>query len=281
LKSFILIVVLTTAIVVSCTGYMLQTHVVQPGDTLYDISRKYNVGISTLLDFNNIDDPRRIQVGERIVLPQPDGLLYEVKKDDTINYIAKMFFTSTRDVLNANNMEYDDIIVPGQRIFIPFSIINKYQYIPVQVRFRWPVYGVISSHYGWRIHPITNQESFHSGLDIAVSEGAPIFAAEAGEVIFTGLNGGYGYMVEIKHDDGTITKYAHMSHISVYEGQPVEMGSFIGRVGTTGFSTGPHLHFEIRNNDLRSVNPLSKLPALDLMYVIKGYDEDNTSTGGK
>jgi murein DD-endopeptidase MepM/ murein hydrolase activator NlpD len=114
-----------------------------------------------------------------------------------------------------------------------------------------------------------------------VSEGAPIFAAEAGEVIFTGLNGGFGYMIEIKHADGTVTRYAHLSHISVYEGQSVEMGSFIGRVGTSGFSTGPHLHFEIRNSDLRSFNPLSKLPALDLMYVIKGYDEDNTSTGGK
>lgn len=262
-------------------GYMLQTHVVQPGDTLYDISNKYNVRISTLLDFNNIDNPRRIQVGERIIFPQPDGLIYEVKKGDSINYIAKMFFTSTKDILEANNLNYDDIIVPGQRIFVPFSVINKYQYVPIQVKFRWPVYGLISSHYGWRIHPITNQESFHAGLDIAVSEGAPIFAAGSGEVIFAGLNGGYGYMVEIKHDDGTFTRYAHLSRISVYEGQPVKMGSFIGRVGTTGFSTGPHLHFEIRTNDLRSVNPLSKLPAVDLMYVIKGYDEGNTSTGGK
>ncbi|MFO7880935.1 MAG: M23 family metallopeptidase [Kosmotogaceae bacterium] len=281
MKSFIMIVVLATAIVFTGMGYILQTHVVQPGDTLYDISKKYNVGISTLLDFNNIEDPRKIQVGEKIIYPQPDGLIYEVKKGDSITYIAKIFFCSTNDVLRANNLNYDSIIVPGQRIFIPFSVINKYQYIPSQVRFRWPVYGIISSHYGWRIHPITNQESFHSGLDIAVSEGAPIFAADAGEVSFTGLNGGYGYMVEVEHEDGTVTRYAHMSRIGVYEGQSLEMGSFIGRVGTTGFSTGPHLHFEIRNNDLRSVNPLSKMPAIDLMYVIGGYDEGNTDTGGK
>lgn len=262
-------------------GYTLQTHVIQPGDTLYDISNKYSVSISTLLDFNNIENPRKIQVGQKIVYPQPDGIIYEVKKGDSISYIAKMFFCSPGDVLRANNLDYDEIIVPGQRIFIPLRVFNKYQYVPSQARFRWPVYGVISSHYGWRIHPITNQESFHSGLDIAVSEGAPIFAAEAGEVIFTGLNGGYGYMVEIKHSDGTVTRYAHMSRISVYEGQTVETGSFVGRVGTTGFSTGPHLHFEIRNNDLRSVNPLTRLPAVDLMYVIRGYDEGNTDTGGK
>ncbi|AKI98363.1 peptidoglycan-binding protein [Kosmotoga pacifica] len=266
---------------VSSFGYIIVTYVIKPGDTLYSIAKKHDLHVSTILDFNEIEDPRNLKIGDTILFPQPDGLLYEVKEGETLTYIAKLFFAPVEDIVKANNIKNSDVIIPGQKLFIPMDSINKYGYEPMERIFRWPVYGVISSNYGWRTHPITGKLAFHTGLDIAAPMGAPIFAAATGYVVFAGLKGGYGYMVEIQHDNGMITRYAHMSHISVYVGQRVFMGSLLGRVGATGLATGPHVHFEVRDNEYRTVDPLSTLPAKDLMYVIRGYQDGNTDAGGK
>ena len=278
-----LLALLVMLVVVSITsfGYVIITYTIQQGDTLYSIAKEHELHVSTILDFNDIEDPKSLKIGEKIVFPQPDGLLYEVKKGETLSYIAKLFFAPVEDIIKANSIKNGDIIVPGQKLFVPMDSINKYDYKPIERPFRWPVYGVISSNYGWRQHPITGKLAFHTGLDIAAPMGAPIFAAADGYVTFAGLNGGYGYMVEIQHDDGMVTRYGHMSHISVYVGQRVFMGSLLGRIGATGLATGPHVHFEVRDNEYRTVDPLSTLPAKDLMYVIRGYQEGNADTGGK
>ncbi|MDI3524028.1 M23 family metallopeptidase [Kosmotoga sp.] len=267
-------------------AYMLLTYEVQPGDTLYEIARRFDVHISTILDFNDIENPRLLRVGEQLIIPQPDGLLYEVKKDDTLTYIAKLFFTPLEPLLKANNLTRDSWVFPGQKIFIPASIINVFAYEPIEKPLRWPVYGYISSYYGMRIHPITGQRKFHTGLDIAAPEGAPIFAAGSGTVVFAGFDKGYGYMVEIMHDDGeTVTRYAHMSHISVYVGQHVYAGDLLGRVGSTGLATGPHVHFEVRRlaADGKSYprDPIAFLPTRDLIYYVREYKHDGTQSGGK
>lgn len=110
----------------------------------------------------------------------------------------------------------------------------------------WPVAGRISSGFGTRTHPLTGQRRLHAGLDIAAPAGTPIRAAAAGRVASAGPRGGYGLTVDVVHGDGTVTRYAHQSQLLVARDQAVAAGQVIGRVGSTGNSTGPHLHFEVR-----------------------------------
>ncbi len=118
-----------------------------------------------------------------------------------------------------------------------------------------PVHGRITSKFGWRIHPITGVRKMHTGLDIAAPIGTAIVAAGGGQIIWAGHKGGYGNAVMIDHGHGKTTLYGHMSSFCVRIGQVVAKGELIGRVGSTGFSTGPHCHFEIRINGV-PVNPL-------------------------
>jgi murein DD-endopeptidase MepM/ murein hydrolase activator NlpD len=125
-------------------------------------------------------------------------------------------------------------------------------------KFIWPVRGRITSYFGWRNHPILRKKKYHSGLDIAVPTGTPIAAADAGVVIFCGRNGGYGNMIALDHGNGLSTVYAHCSELLVTKGQTVAKGDIVAKAGSTGLSTGPHVHFEIRKNGV-PVNPMSSL----------------------
>lgn len=118
--------------------------------------------------------------------------------------------------------------------------------------------GYISSSFGYRIDPITKIRTFHNGLDIAGNDRTPIYAAQDGVIIFSGVNGGYGNCVIIDHGEGMITLYAHCSSLSVTKGESVSRGDNIARVGNTGRSTGPHLHFEVRING-KLINPINFL----------------------
>ncbi len=119
---------------------------------------------------------------------------------------------------------------------------------PGNHRFIWPVNGPITSPFGPRTHPITGDSRMHTGVDIGASSGTPIKAAGDGVVVMAGYNGGYGNWTLIDHGDGTATGYAHQSSIGVRIGQHVSTGEVIGQVGSTGASTGPHLHWEVRVN---------------------------------
>ena len=120
--------------------------------------------------------------------------------------------------------------------------------------FIWPADGVISSGFGWRWGRL------HAGIDIAAPIGTPVLAAATGVVDYAGWSdGGYGNMIDIRHPDGTITRYGHLNEIFVKEGQSVEQGQSIAAMGSTGFSTGPHLHFEIRPNGGNAIDPMSFL----------------------
>ena len=126
-------------------------------------------------------------------------------------------------------------------------------------RFIWPCRGEITSYFGWRTHPIFGTTKYHSGMDIAVDYGTPILAADSGTVIYSGWLGGYGYAVMIDHGSGLVTLYAHNQSLNVYEGQYVTKGSCIAYAGSTGYSTGPHCHFEVRLHG-EVTEPLNYLP---------------------
>ncbi len=121
---------------------------------------------------------------------------------------------------------------------------------------RMPVQGRLTSSFGERFHPILGYERFHAGVDLGAAAGTPIVAAADGKVMSAGWAGGYGQAVAIAHAGGIETKYGHMSRIAAYAGELVHRGDVIGYVGSTGLSTGPHLHFEVMKNG-RPVNPLS------------------------
>jgi len=112
----------------------------------------------------------------------------------------------------------------------------------------FPVRGRISSQFGLRVHPKTREERNHLGIDIVAKEGAPVFATADGRVMFSGKRRGYGKVVVVDHGFGFQTVYAHNSRLSVYSGALVKRGQVIARVGSTGHTTGPHLHYEIRKN---------------------------------
>lgn len=123
----------------------------------------------------------------------------------------------------------------------------------------WPTSGPITSPFGWRTHPIFGTQRYHSGIDIGADYGDAVVAADGGVVIYADWMGGYGKAVVIDHGGSISTLYAHNSQLLVSEGQRVYKGETISRVGSTGYSTGPHLHFEVRQNG-SPTNPLSYLP---------------------
>ncbi len=126
-------------------------------------------------------------------------------------------------------------------------------------RFMWPCTGPITSYYGWRTHPIFGTTKYHSGMDIAVDTGTPIHAADSGTVVYSGWLGGYGNCVMIDHGGGLVSLYAHNSSLAVGEGQYVQKGTVVAYAGSTGYSTGPHCHFEVRLHG-EVTEPLDYLP---------------------
>lgn len=133
----------------------------------------------------------------------------------------------------------------------------------------WPVEPVrVTSSFGVRTDPFGVGDRMHGGIDLAAPEGQPVWCAAAGRVRFAGWRGGYGLSVEVEHEGGMVTRYAHLSKVDVQEGQPVEQGRLLGRAGASGRATGPHLHFEVWRFGL-PVDPLDELP-LDARYSAAG-----------
>lgn len=161
------------------------------------------------------------------------------------------------------------VVCQGQyRADIDFDSINKR---PVSG-------GRISSHYGWRRHPITQQYRMHTGIDYAVPIGTPVVAAQHGKVVFVGRQGGYGNLVVIKHNDTYRTVYAHLDRFKVNNGDWVEQGQVIALSGNTGLSTGPHLHYEIRKNGL-SLNPLTGESQSNHILTLKQSNQSTLPKG--
>ncbi|MGE5219661.1 MAG: LysM peptidoglycan-binding domain-containing M23 family metallopeptidase [Chloroflexota bacterium] len=197
-------------------------HVVRPGENLFRIGKAYDVTYEEIARLNSIRDPRQIRVGQRIFIPGATRQL-------PVEIITPMESTVT---------------TPG----LPPQDFNGSSLL-------WPVSGSINSGFGPR------GASFHDGVDIAATEGTPIFAVQDGEVIYSDQLRGYGNIVIVRHEGGIVSVYAHNQVNLARQGQRVTRGQIIAKVGSTGRVTGPHLHFEIRKNNLAQ-DPLRYLPQL-------------------
>lgn len=212
----------------------------------------------------------------RFVSNKPQGNSTSAQRSERVN-VASIPSEPSLDNISQNNASQNPDLVSVVPIQIEYynptmspaigdmgspnlpSINSPDPYLPDSQRpfngYIWPAKGVFTSGYGWR------WGRMHRGIDIAAPVGTPIFAAADGEVIFSGWNsGGYGNLVRIKHPDGSVTLYAHNSKLLVRRGQYVTQGQQIAKMGSTGFSTGPHLHFEIHPNGSKAVDPIAFLP---------------------
>ena len=238
-----------------------QNYTVRSGDTISGIAKKFGLGnISTLISVNDIGNVRQLAAGQKLKIPSIDGVVYSVKSGDSLNSIVSKYNISLEALVDVNELS-SEILQKGQQLFIPGVGLDKQTLqnamgdmfkMPISAKFRW------SSPYGSRIDPIAGVKSFHTGVDMACPTGTPIYASMSGKVITAGINRVYGNYVIIDHGNGYQTLYAHMSKIIATKGQWVSQGTRIGLVGSTGYSTGPHLHFTVYKNG-KLVNPMSVL----------------------
>jgi murein DD-endopeptidase MepM/ murein hydrolase activator NlpD len=185
----------------------------------------------------------------------------KVKEGDEVKVYPIYRLRSLDEVLNILHFSREEKEKVKEFLSIDFSALLDYavpeNWFPAEKTLKWPVPGVypITSSFGPRIDPVYGVERFHSGVDIAAPAGTPVRAALDGEVVYAGWNDGYGLVVFIWHSSSLETRYAHLSSIVVKQRQVVRAGDVIGYVGSTGKSTGPHLHFEVRIGG-KAVNPL-------------------------
>ncbi|GAB6090278.1 peptidoglycan DD-metalloendopeptidase family protein [Spirochaeta dissipatitropha] len=233
-------------------------HVVKERETLSGIALRYGLRMDTLVSFNQINDVRRMQIGSRLQIPSSDGLRHIVRQGESLEGIARRFNTSTVQLIDANNLRSDALSV-GQELFIPDARMNDTDLrMALGELFVYPARGRFTSGFGYRSDPFTGVRRFHNGIDIANNPGTRITAARVGRVADQGVHPTYGNYIIISHDGGFQSLYAHLQRIDVRRGQYVSQGQAIGTMGSTGRSTGPHLHFSIFHNG-NPVDPLRYL----------------------
>ncbi|MGD0750707.1 MAG: M23 family metallopeptidase [Anaerolineales bacterium] len=266
--------------ITSKTTYTISDYTVQPGDALFSIAAQFNIKPETLLWANNDilqGSPDSLRIGQVLKVPPVDGVYYQVQTGDTLASIADKFSAKLDDILNWPGNDIDlttQQVTPGDYVMVPGGQEQVVVWVvpsvpstgalnsagnpcgagPVGNGFIWPTGNhYLSGNNFWSGHP---------GIDIAAGLGAPVWAASAGTVTIAqgGWNGGYGNVVMIDHNNGYLTVYGHLSQINVVPCESVSAGSSIGLAGSTGNSTGPHLHFEIRQNGV-AVDPWYLLPA--------------------
>lgn len=236
-----------------------QTYRVKSGDMIGFIADEFNVTQDTIISVNNIKQSRLIQPGQYLKIPSMPGIIYTVKKNgETAESIAKKYDINAEKCAFVNNLNISSELNAGSVVFVPDAELDwaTRQEINGDL-FKKPLHSRywLSSPYGWRDSPFsTGKRTFHGGLDMATSQGTPVYPALDGKVTAVGFNSTYGNYVIISHHSGYKTLYAHMSTVNCKKGNFVYTNTMIGRVGSTGMSTGPHLHFTVYKNG-KTVNP--------------------------
>ncbi len=256
-----------------------ETYTVQENDTIGGIAQKFGVNVGTILWNNNLSEREYIRPGDTLKIPPVSGLLVTVQKGDTLQKIASRTSADLNEITSFNHLSTDATLAVGQEVMVPggtppaivqtqavavarasspppLSVTAPISVpkppdtgtVPASGKLLWPTSGhVITQYYSWK----------HTGVDIDGDYSSPIYAAADGVVEIAGWNnGGYGLMILIDNPNGMKTRYAHSSKMFVKAGDHVKRGQVIAMVGTTGHSTGTHLHFEVYVNGKR-VNPLS------------------------
>jgi murein DD-endopeptidase MepM/ murein hydrolase activator NlpD len=235
------------------------TYRVGKGDNITNIAKKFGLSnISTLIAVNDISNVRLLQAGQKLIIPSMDGLYHTVKSGESLETISKKYSVSLENMLDVNDLT-TEVIHKGDKLFIPGARLDSVSLREAMGEtFKCPIYARwrMSSAFGPRIDPIANVKSFHTGMDFACPSGTEIHCAMAGKVVFTGYNNIYGNYVIVNHGNGYQSLYAHMLKYVVKTGQWVDQGTKLGNVGSTGYSTGPHLHLSIYKNG-KLVNPAS------------------------
>lgn len=233
----------------------IRVYTVRVGDSLSQVANMFGVTTNTIMWANDITKASAIQPGDTLVILPIAGVRHIVKKGDTIGSIAKKYEGDADEILSYNQLASSEELKIGETLIIPGGELHA---APVQVATKaQPVKvggATAVSGKGWLSHPAPGSvktQGIHgyNAVDLAGSYGSSIRAAAAGEVIVsksTGWNGGYGQYIVVRHSNGVQTLYAHLSSNSVGVGEYVTQGQLIGGMGTTGKSTGTHLHFEVR-----------------------------------
>jgi murein DD-endopeptidase MepM/ murein hydrolase activator NlpD len=257
-------------------------YVVKSGDTLESIAKSYNIKVSTVSESNGVSDKDVLKVGQNLSFPSIDGVLYTLKNGDNLWDLAVSYDISVDDITDVNQLPSPDKVKLGQQLILPgvtkikvpeAAVVKKVAKSTsssksvkaaskkattktstsrTSKRVAWPDRGTITSRFGSRWGRL------HTGIDIAVPTGTSVHAAMSGKVAFSGWKGNYGYLVIIDHGNGLETYYGHNSKLLVKAGESVSQGEVIAKSGSTGNSTGPHTHFEVRKNGT-PVNPLNYL----------------------
>ena len=265
------------------------TYEVKKGDTWSQIAAKNDMSSAELLALNPGYNINKLQIGEVLTLSASvpyltmtvvkqerylDDVSYNIEYTDSANLYQGDYKVTSKgeygkaDVMAkatyVNGEETERTILSSVTLKEP---VTEYRLRGTKVRptwmptgsFRWPTSGRISSYFGGRKSPGGIGSTNHKGIDIAVPRGTPIYAADGGTVTYSGWMSGYGYLVQIDHGNGYVTRYGHNSSLTVSVGQHVYKGQQVARAGSTGNSTGNHCHFEVRYNGVAK-NPLNYLP---------------------
>ena len=241
-------------------------YTVRKGDTLSKVASIYKINVNTVKWANNITSVDAIKPGDVLSIPPVSGIVYKVKKGNTIHSLAKKYKASAQTIADYPFNYIDDSfeLRIGQTLFVPGGKIPPPTPLPqVAPPSSQPVYYAVSGSglFGWPVKGSLNQTAswWHPAIDIGAAYGAPVAATAGGTVTTAGWSSyGFGNYVEVRHNNGYTTHYAHLGSISVGVGQSVGKGQLLGSVGCTGFCTGPHLHFEVHRNG-STLDPLSVL----------------------
>jgi murein DD-endopeptidase MepM/ murein hydrolase activator NlpD len=235
-----------------------RSYTVQKGDSVSKIAVNNGISMDAIIASNGITNAKRLAEGQVIRIPNMDGIPYTVLQGDSLAKISAAQDVPLEAILDANDIR-TDTITAGTVLFIPGARMRKEDLkLALGEFFIYPIRGRLSSPYGWRNDPISGVRRYHAALDLAAATGTPIKAAMDGTVSTVGINSVYGKYIIISHGSGFQTLYAHLSVVSVAQGSRISQGLKIGEVGSTGYSTGPHLHFAVFKNG-RAVNPLDFL----------------------
>lgn len=244
-------------------GVHFSSYHVAVGDSFQSLSQKFHLSEEALRSLNQANDNTQPQAGTTLLVPSKDGIFHMVRPGQSLADIARAYGLSLRDILKSNPQRGDADLRPGDVLYLPRAAYLTRQdmrwlalvALTDQKGFLKPTTGRFADGFGMRLHPITHKMAFHEGLDLAPGWGARVVASQDGKVAFAGLKAGYGRLIILDHGQGLTSWYAHLDEILVKTGQGVKRGSLIGKVGNSGRTTGPHLHFEVRLNG-KPRNPL-------------------------